>query len=64
VQGMDRKYDGHIWCKVKMTNIKNSFGSGFWSAKCLGHLWCQNDSRFVFFQSSARNEIDWSGDSS
>ncbi len=29
VQGMDRKYDGHIWCKVKMTNIKNSFGSGF-----------------------------------
>jgi hypothetical protein len=37
---------------------------GFRSAKCLGHLQCQNDSCFLFFRSSAHNEIDWSGDSS
>jgi hypothetical protein len=23
MQGMDRKYDSHTWCKVKTTNIKN-----------------------------------------
>ncbi len=26
MQGMDRKYDGHAWCKVITTNIKNNFG--------------------------------------
>ncbi len=25
MQGMDRKYNGHFWCKVKTTNIKNYF---------------------------------------
>jgi hypothetical protein len=29
MQGMDRKYENHVCCKVKMTNIKNSFGLGF-----------------------------------
>jgi hypothetical protein len=23
---MDKKYNGHAWCKVKMTNIKNPCG--------------------------------------
>jgi hypothetical protein len=26
---MDRKYDGHAWCKLVTTNIKNSFGLSF-----------------------------------
>jgi hypothetical protein len=26
MQGMDRKYDDHVWCKVITTNIKNKFG--------------------------------------
>jgi hypothetical protein len=38
MQGMDRRYDGHTRCKVKMSNIKNSFGLGFKSIKCLGRL--------------------------
>ncbi len=38
MQSMDIKYNGHTWCKVKMTNIKNSFGLGFQSAKCSSHL--------------------------
>ncbi len=62
MQGMDRKYVGHAWCKVKMTKIKNAFGLGFQSIKYLGHLWCQNDSCFVFLQSATHNEVDWSDD--
>jgi hypothetical protein len=26
MQSMDHKYDGHAWCKVKTSNIKNNFG--------------------------------------
>jgi len=29
MQGMDGKYDSHVWTKIKMTNIKNNFGLGF-----------------------------------
>lgn len=29
MQGMDWKYDDHVWCKVKTTNIKNEFELGF-----------------------------------
>jgi hypothetical protein len=29
MQGMDHKYDGHAWCKLKTSNINNSFGLGF-----------------------------------
>jgi hypothetical protein len=40
MQGMDKKYDGHFWCKVKTTNIKNDFNLTFCNIKCLGHLEC------------------------
>jgi hypothetical protein len=29
LQGMDRKFDDHVWCKLQTSNIKNSFGLGF-----------------------------------
>jgi len=45
-----------------MTNIRNSFGLGFQSVKCLDHLWCQNDSYSVFFQFGACNKVDWNDD--
>jgi len=32
MQGMDRKDDGHAWCKVKMINIKNDFNFIFQKA--------------------------------
>jgi hypothetical protein len=38
MQGMDRKYNGHVWCKLVTTNIKNSFGLSFRKVCCLGHL--------------------------
>jgi hypothetical protein len=33
MQGMDN-YDGHVWWKVKTSNIKNNFGLGFRSTRC------------------------------
>jgi hypothetical protein len=36
MQGMDRKYNGHAWCKVITINIKNSFELSFRKAYCLG----------------------------
>jgi hypothetical protein len=35
---MDKKYNGHDWCKVITTNINNSFGLNLRKARCLGHL--------------------------
>jgi hypothetical protein len=40
LQGMDKKYDVHVWCKLQTSNIKNLFGLGFRMMKCLGHLCC------------------------
>jgi hypothetical protein len=40
LQGMDKKFDGHAWCKLQTSNIKNSFGLGFIMMKCL--VFCFN----------------------
>jgi hypothetical protein len=53
-----QKNDDHAWCKVKTANIKNSFGLGFQSAKCFGHLQCQNDSCSMFFRFGVCNEVN------
>jgi len=58
----EHRYNGHIWCKVKTTNIKNSFGLGFKSTKCLGHLQSQNDYCFLFNRLSVHNKVNWNGD--
>jgi hypothetical protein len=47
-QGMDNKYDGQVWCKVKMMDINNDFNLYFCVAQCLGHLQCQNDQSNCF----------------
>ncbi len=60
---MDRKVNGHTWCKLQISNIKNSFGLGFKTTKCLGHLCCQNDSYPLFQCFYVRNEVSWQGDS-
>ncbi len=38
MQGMDRKYDGHIWSKAITSNIKNNFGFNIKKVCYLGHL--------------------------
>ncbi len=57
MQGMDRKYDGHPWCKVITTNIKNNFGLSFQKAHCLGHLRCLHNDYENFMHIGSRNEI-------
>ncbi len=63
LQGMDWKFDGHAWCKLQASNIKNSFGLGFIMTKCLGNLCCYNDFYLIFQHSSACNMVSWNGDS-
>jgi hypothetical protein len=38
MQGMDKRYDGHVWTKTITTNITNEFGLSFRSSACVGHL--------------------------
>ena len=42
MQGMDKRYDGHLWTKTITTNIKNDFGLSFRSSTCVGWLRCSN----------------------
>jgi hypothetical protein len=57
MQGMDRKYDGHAWCKVITTNIKNNFGFSFKEAHCLGQLQCVQDDYENVVHTGSHNEI-------
>jgi hypothetical protein len=63
LQSMDRKFNGHVWCKLQINNIKNSFGLSFIMTKCLGNLRCQNDSYPLFQHFFVCNEVFWSEDS-
>jgi hypothetical protein len=42
MQGMDKRYDGHVWTKTITTNIANDFGLSFRSSACVGHMRCNN----------------------
>jgi hypothetical protein len=59
---MDRRFEGHAWSTVKMTNIINSFGIGFNTIWWLGHLCCQNDICKHFVCDCVHNEVAWMGD--
>lgn len=61
LDGMDKKYDGHVWCKTKTTNIKNDVGLTFRRAVCVGHIQCQNDLCSFFTRSSKHNDTEWDG---
>jgi len=40
MQGVDKKYNGHAWCKLVTTNIKNLFGFNFKKARCGSFAMC------------------------
>jgi hypothetical protein len=42
MNGMDKRYDGHVWTKTMTTNITNDMGLAFRSSLCVGHLRCEN----------------------
>jgi hypothetical protein len=62
LQGMDKNFNRHVWCKLQTGNINNSFGLGFKMTKCLGHLSCQNDYCLLFQHSFMHNNFSWNGD--
>jgi hypothetical protein len=62
MQGMDKKYDGHAWLKVIITNIKNSFGLNFKKAHCLGHLRYVKMDCDCLVHYGAWNETIWVGE--
>ncbi len=59
MHGMDRKYDGHVWCKVITTNTKNSFQLSSRKVRCLDHLQCLHDDCENFLHTGSCNEIFW-----
>ncbi len=61
MQGMDKKYNGHSWWKVKTTNIMNDFNLVFHKIRCLGHLQFRNKLCNYFILNGSPNEIAWIG---
>jgi hypothetical protein len=58
---IDKRFDGHTWCRTITSNIHNSQGLAFRKSLCVGQLVCNNKSCEFFVRSSKRNEIEWSG---
>ena len=61
LEGMDKRYDGHPWCKLVTTNIHNSDNLKFCKSYCAGHLVCENSNCEYLKRASKRNETEWSG---
>ena len=61
LEGMDKRYDGHPWCKLVTTNIHNSDNLKFCKSYCAGHLVCENENCEYLKRASKKNEIEWSG---
>lgn len=63
--GMDKKYDGHPWCKTMTSNISNDSGLTFRYSVCAGHLRCCNDNCDFRKRGENRlsevNEAEWDG---
>jgi len=64
MEGMDKRYDGHVWTKTQTTNISNELGLVFRTSTCVGHLECRN-SNCDFLQcpnrSSKVNDTEFDG---
>ena len=64
MDGMDKRYDGHVWTKTQSTNITNNLSLTFRSSICVGHLQCQNphcDYLHRAHQTSSVNDTDFDG---
>ena len=61
LEGMDKRYDGHPWCKLVTTNIHNSDNLKFRKSYYAGHLVCENVNCEYLKRASKKNEIEWSG---
>ena len=64
MEGMNKRYDGHVWTKIVTTNISNNLKLGFRSSTCISHIHCENPYCEYFqraHQSSSFNDIEVEG---
>ena len=61
LEGMNKRYDGHPWCKLVTTNIHNSDNLKFCKSYCASHLVCENENCEYLKRASKQNETEWSG---
>ena len=61
LEGMDKRFDEHPWCKLVTTNIHNLDNLKFRKSFFAGHLICKNTECEYFTRASRKNEIEWSG---
>jgi hypothetical protein len=61
MQGMDTKHDGHPWCVVKTTHIKNNYGLNFRQVACVNHLHYAVEDCPSLLRDGKPNEAHWEG---
>ena len=61
LEGMDKRYDWHLWCKLVTMNIHNSDNLKFHKSYCVGHLVCENVHCEYLKRAFKKNEIEWTG---
>ena len=61
LEGIDKQYDGHPWCKVLTTNIHNVDNLKFRKSYCAGHLVCENPNCDYLNRASKKNDTEWTG---
>lgn len=61
MEGMDKKHDGHPWCRTKTSNIHNHDNLIFRRTVCNGHLKCENMKCRHFALSGVQNQSEWDG---
>jgi hypothetical protein len=58
MDSMDKRFDGHTWCRTITSNIHNSQGLTFRKSLCVGQLVCNNKNCDFLARSSKRNETE------
>ena len=59
MEGMEQKYDGHVW--VKHVSTRMSFPATIRRSKCVGHLICSNQECPIKALLGQPNETAWRG---
>jgi hypothetical protein len=62
--GMDKRFDGHAWCRTKTYNITNDLMLTFRFSCCVGHLRCHNEGCDYLNRPNRAtdvNETEWEG---
>ena len=59
MQGMNKRHDGHPWCKTKTTNIKNDVHLTFRRSVCVGHMRCPSPTCIFLNHHDSPNDKYW-----